>query len=91
MSDKLVKVLVRDSDMLSAKSLLTLLGNSIEGMKNKMSTDKTLTDNNKVAIAGAVEALTDLHNLVLQQLQDARAAEEFETDGGDDHGGKFDA
>ena len=86
---KLQRVLVKDSDMLSAKSLLHLLSNSIDGMKNQMATDPKLTEQNKIAISGAVEALTDLHNMVLQQLQDARNAEEFE--GGDDHGGKFDA
>jgi len=87
--NKLIKVLVKDSDMLSAKSLLNLLGNSIEGMKTKVANDTTLTEQNKIAISGAVEALVDLHNMVLQQLSDARAVEEF--DNGDGHGGKFDA
>lgn len=90
MSDTTARVLVKDTDMISAKSLIGLLQDSINGMKKQVAESKELTDANKIAISGAVEALTDLHNLILQQLQDVRNAETFEDDG-NDHGGRFDA
>lgn len=83
------RVMVKDSDMISAKSLLALLSDSIVGMKKQAEENKTLSEQNKYAIGGAIEALTDLHNLVLAQLQEVRNTEVFEDDGG--HGGKFDA
>jgi hypothetical protein len=83
------QVMVKDSDMISAKSLLHLLSTSIDNMKKQVSENKELTADNKLAIYGAVEALTDLHNLVLEQLKDIRTDEKF--DGNDGHGGKFDA
>ncbi len=90
MSDTPTRVLVKDTDMLSAKSLLGLLADSIGGMKKQVSENQELTEANKIAIGGAIEALTDLHNMVLQQLQEIRNAETFEDDG-NDHGGRFDA
>lgn len=89
MSDTPARVLVKDTDMLSAKSLIELLQDSINGMKKQVAESKELTDANKIAIIGAVKALTDLYNLVLAQLQEVRNTEVFEDDGG--HGGKFDA
>jgi len=82
-------VLVKETDMLSAKSLLQLLSSSIQTMKDQVKTNTALTDQNRIAAAGAIEALTDLHNMILSQLQDSRNEEVFNT--GDDHGGKFDA
>lgn len=84
------RVLVKDTDMISAKSLLELLSESIQGMKAQQQQNDTLTDDNKMAINGAIEALSDLHNMILGQLQDVRNAEVFDTDDSD-RGGKFDA
>lgn len=89
MSEKL-RVLVKDSDMLSVKSVLHLLSGSIDGMKDKLTSDSELSEKNKMAISGAIEALTDLHNMILSQIQDSRNAESFDNSG-DDHGGRFDA
>ena len=85
-----MKVLVKDTDMISAKSLLELLSDSITGMKQQAVDNTELTEQNKLAIGGAIEALTDLHNLVLNQLHAARTMEVFEDDSGD-RGGQFDA
>ena len=83
-------VMVKETDVLSAKKILELLSSSIDGMKNQMKTNEKLTERNKIAIGGAVEALTDLHNLILNQLKNSRDAEAFDNSG-DDHGGRFDA
>ena len=85
-----LKVLVKDSDMLSVKSVLHLLSSSIDGMKGRLTSDSELTEKNKLAISGAIEALTDLYNMILAQIQDSRNAETFDTSN-DDHGGRFDA
>lgn len=84
------RVLVKDTDMISAKSLLELLSDSIQGMKKQQTENDKLSDDNKMAINGAIEALSDLHNMILGQLQDVRTAEAFDTDD-TDRGGKFDA
>ena len=84
------RVLVKDTDLLSAKSLLQLLSDSVAGMKRQVKENKELTDTNRIAISGAIEALTDLHNSVLTQLHDTRESESFENSD-DDHGGRFDA
>lgn len=83
------KVLVRDSDVLSAKQILLLLSQSIGGMRKSVAENTTLTDNNKVAIGGAIEALTDLHNMILNQLQNSREVESLTRANRDDDG--FDA
>lgn len=83
-----VHVLVKETDMISAKSLLELLNDSISGMKKQQIENTELTEHNLIAVSGAIEALTDLHNMILQQLQDVRTAEVFEDDGGR---GGFDA
>lgn len=90
MSKEQTRVLVKDSDMISAKSLLALLSDSIAGMKTQVKEKNELTEQNRLAIAGAVEALTDLHNLILSQINDTRQAEAFDASG-DDHGGNFNA
>lgn len=86
MSDK---VLVKDSDVISAKGLLHLLSDSIEGMKHQVKTDEKLSEKNKYAIAGAIEALTDLHNLILERVKNQSETDSFADDS--DHGGRFDA
>lgn len=83
------KVLVKETDALSAKSLLELLNSSISGMKRQVAEKPELTPDNKLAIAGAIEALTDLHNLILGQLQEIRNSEVF--DDSTREGGGFDA
>lgn len=83
-------VMVKETDMISASSLLKLLGESVEGMRRQMKDNPNLTELQKAACGGAIEAITDLHNLVLNQLQDARSAEAFDA-AGDGHGGEFDA
>lgn len=85
------RVLVKDTDMISAKSLLDLLNDSIGGMKKQQIENTKLTEHNLIAISGAIEALSDLHNMILQQLQDVRTTEVFESDDGSDRGGQFDA
>lgn len=85
----LKNVVVKDSDMISAKSLLELLQASVKDMKERIK-DPSLTETTIVAIAGASEALTDLHNLVLEQLQNARLNESFDNSS-DDKNGNYDA
>lgn len=80
-------VYVKDSDMISAKSILGLLSASIEGMKIQLTEDKNLTENTKAALSGAVEALTDLHNMILKEINEQRNAEAF----AQSKKGKFDA
>lgn len=88
MSDKMV-VMVLDSDMISAKSLLKLLSESVDSMKKQLSENNQFTEIQKAAAAGAIEAVTDLHNLVLSQIQDSRVTEAFEDAGNGN--GEFDA
>lgn len=88
MSESKATVLVKDSDMISAKSLLQLLSDSIDSMKKQYDSDPALPTETKLAIGGAIEAMTDLHNLVLSQLNEVRLTETFESSG---NGGKLDS
>jgi hypothetical protein len=68
-------VVVKQSDLIEAVSLLKLLVEAIDRLKEQVKDVER--PEQRYYIAGAVESLTDLHNLILEQVSDARKNELF--------------